>query len=313
VLRQVLFQVLLAGFAWIGARHLLPHALPGERVLRATRPPGAPWFFGLTVIGFLALNVDYVVVGHYTGVRQLGLYSLAFTLAFAPVTQFAWQIGKVLLPAAARTQTLASVGARATKAVYVGSLLMLPAVPPVIALAPEVLTALLGTEWKPMVLPFQILLVAGVTQALLAILREFLLGSGSVAFCVRVDAVWLVAMIVGLFLIVPLDGIEGAALTHLALLVPLAVAYSTAGARRMGLSRRSLCRPLLPVVGAVAAESVLLSVTVFVGMSAGASQGIARAVGACVGLVVVGLILWRPELRGGRVLLARFRPREGAA
>jgi O-antigen/teichoic acid export membrane protein len=313
VIRQVLFQALLAGFAWIGARQLLPHSLPGERLLRATRPPGAPWFFGLTVIGFLALNVDYLVVGHYTDVRQLGLYSLAFTVAFAPVTQFAWQVGKVLLPAAARTETLASVGARATKAVQVSTLLMLPAVPPVIALAPELLPGLLGTEWEPMVLPFQILLVAGVAQALLAILREFLLGSGSVAFCVRVDAFWLVAMVVGLFLIVPLDGIEGAALTHLALLVPLAVAYGTAGARRIGLSWRSLCRPLLPMVGAVAAESVLLSITVFVVMSAGASEGIARAAGASVGLAAVCLILWQPEFRDTRVLLARLRPRERAA
>jgi O-antigen/teichoic acid export membrane protein len=190
---------------------------------------------------------------------------------------------------------------------------MLPAVPPVIALAPEVLPRLLGSEWKPMVLPFQILLVAGVAQALLAILREFLLGSGSVAFCVRADAVWLVAMIVGLLLIVPIVGIEGAALTHLALLLPLAVAYSTAGARRIGLSWRSLCRPLLPMVGAVAAESLLLSITVFVAASAGASQGIARTVGAFVGLVVVGLILWQPEFRETRVLLARLRPRERAA
>jgi O-antigen/teichoic acid export membrane protein len=312
VLRQILFQVLLAAFAWAGARRLLPRRRPGERALRASRPAGAPWFFGVTVISFLALNLDYVIVGRYTDVAQLGLYSLAFTIAFAPVTQFAWQIGKVLLPAAARTETLASVGTRATKAVQASILLLLPAVPPMIALAPVVLPALLGPEWKPMVLPFQILLVAGVSQAVLAILREFLLGSGSVAFCVRVDAVWLLAMVAALFVAVPLIGIRGAALTHLAVLVPLAFAYCTAGARRMGSSWRLLCRPLVPLLAAVAAEAVLLSLTVALASAAGTSAGVARVTGALLGLVAVGLILWQPQFRDSRVLLTRLRPRESA-
>jgi O-antigen/teichoic acid export membrane protein len=309
VLRQILFQLLIACFAWIGARHLLPPRTPGQRLLRAARPPGASWFLALTVIGFLAFNIDYVVVGHYTDVRQLGLYSLAFTLAFAPVTQFAWQIGKVLLPAAARTETLASVGTRAVKAIQVSALLLLPALPLVIVLAPKLLPALLGPEWKPMVFPFEILVVAGVAQALLAILREFLLGSGNVAFCVRVDGIWLLAMFAGLLLALPLDGIRGAAITHLVLLVPVAVAYTTAGARRMGSSFGRLCRPLLPLLGAVAIESAFLSITIFVADSAGASDGIARVVGAAAGLLVVGVLLYLLTYREGRLLLPSLRPR----
>jgi len=311
VLRQILFHVLLAGFAWAGARHLLPRRKPGERALRAARPAAAPWFFALTVIGFLALNVDYVIVGRYTDVGQLGLYSLAFTIAFAPVTQFAWQIGKVLLPAAARTET-ASVGVLATKAIQVSTLLLLPAVPPAIALAPVVLPSLLGPEWTPMVLPFQVLLVAGVAQAVLAILREFLLGSGSVGFCVRIDAIWLLAMVACLLVVVPLGGITGAAFMHLGLLVPLAMAYGTAGARRMGSSWKRLCRPLLPLLGAVAAEAVLLSVTVLVAASAGASADVARVAGASLGVVAVGLVLCKPRFRDSRLLLTRLRPRESA-
>jgi O-antigen/teichoic acid export membrane protein len=312
VLRQILFQFLIACFAWIGARHLLPPRTPGERLLRTARPSGGPWFLGLTVIGFLAFNVDYVVVGHYTDVVQLGLYSLAFTLAFAPVTQFAWQIGKVLLPAAARSET-ASVGTRAAKAIQVSALLLLPAVPLVVVLAPKLLPELLGPEWKPMVLPFEILVVAGVVQALLAILREFLLGSGNVAFCVRVDAIWLLAMFAGLVLAVPLDGIRGAALTHLVLLVPLAVAYSTAGARRMGSSFGRLCRPLLPLFGAVAIESVCLGITVFVADSAGASDGIARVVGAVAGLMAVCVLLYLLASRESQLLLHGLRARRRTA
>ena len=73
-----------------------------RRWRRAARPAAASSFLLLAVISFVALNMDYVIVGRVADVAQLGLYSLAFTIAFAPLTQFAWQIGKVLFPAAAR-------------------------------------------------------------------------------------------------------------------------------------------------------------------------------------------------------------------
>ncbi len=67
-------------------------------------------FFMLAFTDFVALNSDFLVVGHLDGGRpSLGLYSLAFTLAFAPVTQVSWQVGRVLFPAAAATVDLATV------------------------------------------------------------------------------------------------------------------------------------------------------------------------------------------------------------
>jgi hypothetical protein len=87
VIRQVLNSALLAVLAWFAARRLLP----GLRQLlgRARRPervkrPGAQWFFVLSMFTLIATSVDYVIVGHLRSPRELGLYSLAFTLGFAP-------------------------------------------------------------------------------------------------------------------------------------------------------------------------------------------------------------------------------------
>ena len=55
--------------------------------------------FSLT--DFAVFNADSLTVGHFQGAQQLGLYALAFTLAFAPVTQFSAQIGNVLFSASA--------------------------------------------------------------------------------------------------------------------------------------------------------------------------------------------------------------------
>ena len=154
----------------------------------ARRDPVAWWFFALGVIVFLSLNVDYVVVGHFGDMTQVGLYSLAFAMAFAPVTQFAWQIGKVLFASAARADDPTAIGARAARSARLTALLVWPLVPPAFVLAPHVLPQLLGPEWQPMVLPFQLLLIVGAMHAVLAVVREFLLGAGNVRACFVVDA-----------------------------------------------------------------------------------------------------------------------------
>jgi O-antigen/teichoic acid export membrane protein len=316
VARQILFQALLSTFAWFGARGLVPAAEAGERRGRAARPAGATWFFLLATISFVALNVDYVVVARVTDVTQLGIYALAFTMAFAPMTQFAWQIGKVLFPAAARSRDSQVVGQRASKAVRLTGLVVLPAAPIVIALAPVMLPRLLGPEWSAMVVVFQILVVAGVVQALLAVMREFLLGSGAVAFCVRTEAFWLASTAGGLVLAVSIAGIRGAALTHLALVVPLTWAYGVLGAPRLGSSWRALWQPLVPLLRAVAFEVAAVAVTVGAVRAAGAPADAAWLAGAAAGVAGAGLALGgleRGPLREGRAVLFALRPREGSA
>jgi O-antigen/teichoic acid export membrane protein len=299
VARQVCFQALLAAFAWAGARGLLPAGDALRRGRRAARPAGGSWFMALAMISFVALNVDFVIVGHVADVAQLGLYALAFTIAFAPMTQFAWQIGKVLFPAAARTGAPAAVGARAAKAVRVTASILLPAAVPALALAPLVLPGLLGEQWEPMVVPFQILVVAGIVHALLAIVREFLLGSGSVAFCVRVEAVWLVATAVALVAGTRAGGIAGAALAHLALVVPLAAAYVLRGAPRIGLSPRAMWRSIAPVAAVVGAQSAALAATVAAVRAAGGGADGAWVAGAAAAGAVAVLGAWR-AVRGVR-------------
>ena len=219
------------------------------------RPPHAKWFFLLAIVSFVALNVDYVIVGRFTDVTQLGLYSLAFTIAFAPVTQFAWQIGKVLFPAAARTAA-ADVAGRAEKAVRIAGLVLLPSIAPAVVLAPVLLPQVLGDRWQPMVMPFQLLWTVGVIHAVLAILREFLLGTGNVRLCLPIDFVWLLGVAAALAVLVNLDGMRGAAFAHIVMVFPFAAAYIHYGLPRLGLAPRRLVAALAEVLRAVSAQCV---------------------------------------------------------
>jgi O-antigen/teichoic acid export membrane protein len=289
VLRQVLFQGLLAAFAWMGARALVPAA--GANDPPARRDPVARWFFALSLIAFVSLNVDYVLVGRYAGVAELGLYSLAFTLAFAPVTQFAWQIGKVLFASAARAEDATAVAPQAARAARLSALLVWPLVVPAVVIAPLVLPSLLGPEWRPMVLPFQLLLGAGAVHAVLAVVREFLLGTGGFRPCLGIDVAWLIGTVLALLALVPRYGIAGAALAHVALVVPLACAYAIVAARRLALTPAVLWRSMRLIVAAVAVQAAMTGLEAMLARWAGATPVAAAAVGVLSGAVALCLLL----------------------
>lgn len=310
VVRQLLSMGLLSAFAWIGARRLIPPRTAAERARRLPalqlRQPQWTGFFLLAAADFAVLNADVFVVGNLTRARGLGLYSLAFTLAFAPLTQIAWQIGRVLFPAAAATRRLQDVGRRTLVSLRLMALLLAPAVPPVLALAP-VLPEVLGSRWAPMVVPFQLLLAAGVGQALVSVIGESLSGTGNVWFRARVNLVWAIAMVAALVVLVSVDGIRGAALAHLALFVPFGIAYAVFGTRRLGIDARSVASALRPVALPVGVEALVTAATVVALRAAGTSAALAGVAGAVAGVAMMSLLLARlpsSPLPEGRAVLA---------
>jgi O-antigen/teichoic acid export membrane protein len=308
VARQLASMALLSLFAWLAARDLVPRREPAE-ARRALRLRQAGWigFFALALTDFVALNSDFLVVGHITAATSLGLYSLAFTLAFAPLTQISWQVGRVLFPAAAATGDLATVGRRTLVSVRMMGLLLAPFVPPILALAPVALPGLLGQRWEEMVAPFQILLVVGVGQAMVGMIGESLSGTGHIGWRARVNALWAAGMVGALILLVSLDGIRGAAWAHAALFVPFALAYATLGARKLGLEGARVAGAVAPLVAPVALQVAVTFGTLALLQAAGVDDGWAAVAGAVAGLAAAAAALLRlpsSPLPEGRAVLA---------
>jgi O-antigen/teichoic acid export membrane protein len=308
VIRQLVSMGLLSLCAWWLARDLLPaREAPAAHRRISLRQPGWTGFFALALTDFVALNADFLVVGNLTEATGLGLYSLAFTLAFAPLTQVSWQVGRVLFPAAAATSDPATVGRRTLVSLRMLALLLLPVAVPVVVLAPTVLPGLFGDEWRPMVAPFQILLVVGVGHALVGMIGESLSGTGRIGWRARVNLVWAVGMVGALLLLVSEDGIRGAAWAHALLFVPFALAYATAGARFLGVSGRAVARALAPVVGPVAVQAGATFGLALGLETAGIGDGWAGLGGAVVGLLVVAVLLRRGPLAEARAVVADAR------
>jgi O-antigen/teichoic acid export membrane protein len=297
VVRQVLYHAVLACLTWWMARDLLSGLRSSPAVhqhLSASRR-GGRWFLLLSAADLVAFNADYLVVGWLTDASQLGTYSLAFTLSFVPLRQFAWQVGGVFFAASAAVQDPERIGRQMMRALRMTGVLLLPIVPPAVTLAPWVLPGVLGSVWSDMVVPFQILLFVGVGHALLNVIGEFLAGTGNVDFRARVSVAWAVGMTGTLVLLVSAYGIRGAAAAHALLFVALAVAYGVGGSRRLGLSAVRVMRSLGGVVLPVVAQALTTATLVVTMLAAGIHQHVSEAVAATVGLGVVTILLLRTE------------------
>jgi O-antigen/teichoic acid export membrane protein len=314
VVRQLAAATLLPLLAWIVAvKPMKAEFAAPPRTRGPLRRKGAVWFFLLAATDFVALSVDAVVVGHSRGAAELGLYTLAFTLAFAPLTNFAWQIGKVIFPAAAQTAEMDVIVRRMLKTTRLTAVAVLPLLPPILVLAPVLLPGVLGQEWKPMVVPFQILVAVGVGHAVLVALGDSLSGVGAIAWRARLHLIWSLAMIIVLIVFVRLDGINGAALAHLIVFVPFALAYVFWGTRRLATNGRAFAGALRSVAIPVAAQAALtVAVLALLERTFSVSPGLAAVAAACAGLVFVIAVFFRftPALTGEcRTLATAFAGR----
>ena len=304
VVRQLSWGVALAALAWFFAAPHIPRPdAPSETPARVVR---AHWFMLFAVTQVVTLNLDYLVIGNTQTVEQLGLYTLAFMIAFAPVQHFSAHVGKVLFAAAAASGAELS-GARTVAATRLMAVLFLPCVPVAVVLAPALLPALLGHKWSGMVVPFQLLIVAGVGYAIVNCIGEALGGGGRIEFRAKVNVVWCLTMLAALIALVHLDGIRGAAVAQIGVFVAYAAVYATAGVRRAGAAPRTLWHAIRPILLAVGLQAAATWAALAVLEGAGAPHGLAAVVAAMFGTVVMATAATRGSRAPLREAIATVR------
>lgn len=296
VVRQLLYEGLIAVLLWRAARRVLPGLMgrpaDGEQ---GRAPGGRRAFLVVSASGMIAMTLDNMVVGATLDAKQLGYYALAFSIAFAPLTQISWRLGGVLFPAAAATKDLAVVGRRTVSIVRVTSTMLLPLVPAGAVLAPVLVRAVLGDKWAPMVGPLQILLAVGAAHAVTNVIGESLSGTGNVRQRAWWDASWALLTLGAVAVLAHFEGTKGAAAGHLVGFLPLAVGYLLIGTRLIGSSPGELWRAMRALLVAVALQA---AVTVAVVEALGGAQEAGAAVAAAgAGLAVALLVLWRAPSR----------------
>jgi O-antigen/teichoic acid export membrane protein len=192
----------------------------------------------------IAWSGGTLVVAACTDPTQVGLYTMAFSLAYAPLTQISWTIGTVLFPAVAASRDLENVRHQTLKALRLMTLLLLPLLPAAIALAPGLIPAVLGQKWVGAVAPFQILAVVGIGQGIANVLGEVFSGIGGKTLNrrARIDLLWGAGTLAAIAVGVRLAGIQGAAIAYVFTFCGLAAAY-------VWCASRALQMPYIRIIG----------------------------------------------------------------
>ncbi len=123
--------------------------------------------FGERLLGYFVANSDFLVTGRALGAETLGFYNFAYQIPHLAETHVVPIVGRVLFPVLSQVQDdlerlrrgylqtlrlIASTCAPFSALLYVS--------------APEFIPVVYGSRWQPVVLPLQILCLAGFSHAL---------------------------------------------------------------------------------------------------------------------------------------------------
>jgi PST family polysaccharide transporter len=212
---------------------------------------------GANFLNYILVNVDYVFVGHLMGATALGVYMLAFTVASAPAGMLGSVINSVAVPAFSRAKDDAELLKSAIcSSLRVVSLIVLPICGLLVVLAHPLALAVYGTKWAAASPALSILSLYGAISVICVLFANVLTSMGKAKFILFVQFVWLAALVPAMVLGVRQDGITGAAMAHIAIIVPLVLpCYLIALKRATGVRIPMLGKAFFPplVAASVAA------------------------------------------------------------
>jgi PST family polysaccharide transporter len=239
---------------------------------------------GANFVNYILLNVDYALVGRLMGAAALGTYVLAFNVSSWPSSLLGAVINTVSMPAFSRVRhdpvLLRKAIGNAVRAV---TLIAMPMCALSIALARPLVLTLYGARWIAAANVLSVLAFYGLAAVLCTLFASMLAGLGRTKALLVVQVVWLVPLVVAMALGVRQDGIVGAAVAHVVVVIPIVLPFYLFTLKRAtNVSLLSLGRAALPA--AVASSLAALG-------TAGIASMLSRPVEQLiVGGVVGGLI-----------------------
>ena len=130
------------------------------------------YILGTDLLRYISLNGDYMVIGRFLGVFELGLYRFAHMIANYPVENIVWVVGKVCFPAFSKLQNdLARLRETFLKMIKLLSLVSFPLFIGLVGVAHELIPFVFGEKWNNAIIPLQI--IVGFT-----LIRSFVSPSG---------------------------------------------------------------------------------------------------------------------------------------
>ncbi|WP_310962181.1 lipopolysaccharide biosynthesis protein [Nocardioides terrisoli] len=142
------------------------------------------------VLNYAMINSDSVIIGTRLGAASLGIYDRAFQLLALPLSKLSVPATKVALPLLSRVQAEPERFRRLLlrgQTVVVHPVLLLFSV--MVGFGEILIPLVLGGQWHPAVVPFQILCFGGCLNALTVVTNWAFMATGSMRAYLKVTAV----------------------------------------------------------------------------------------------------------------------------
>jgi O-antigen/teichoic acid export membrane protein len=273
------------------------------------------WAYGLPImaasgIHFITLQVDNIVVGKVLDLAALGYYLVAFRWANFGSYQLAAGIGSVLFPTFSHWRATEQDPIDQFEMVLrMSAVLYVPMAVGMILIAPEFVRVALGERWLPIIIPLQVLCVAGIFRSVGSTAGKLLLALGHPKVEVRVQFGFLVTLTV---LLVPLTawfGVVGASLSVLVAGIPWHLGVRVMALRRVtGIGFTTIGRAMLPSLTAAAVMVTIILLAKVLVASAAPTLGFLLFV-VPLGAILYTVTIW---VLLGKELTLVLRPASGA-
>ncbi len=260
--------------------------------------------FGIPLVGvgfvnYVLLNVDYALIGHLLGAVALGVYVLAFNVSSWPAGLVGGAVGNISMPAFSRVKhdpdLLKDAVTRSLRAV---SLIVLPMCGLMMVLARPLVLTLYGAKWIASSEALSILSIYGAISVIGILFGNILAGLGKVKAMLAVQLLWLGALVPAMVIGVRQDGIDGAAIAHVAVIVPLVLpSWMFVLRKATGVRFTMLGRAIFPPLLVASAAALAAKVT--------ASHFVSPLIQLLTGLVVGCLIYAVAAFPQGLALLSQ--------
>ena len=211
-----------------------------------------------SLLEYVLLNADYLVVGRVLGPVALGLYLLAYNISNWPVAIISDAVRRVSIAGFARLEddeARLREGFRRTFSIMV--IVSLPLVLVLAVLAEDVVQVLYGPTWLPSAAVLTWLALLGGVRVAVGYVFDLLVGIGRTRLTLALKAAWLVVLLPGLLWAASTGGIPRVGMVHAVVGLAVATPLFLTATRTVGLDLHTLAGDLVRPVGAALLAAVL--------------------------------------------------------
>jgi len=203
------------------------------------------WILGSTIIIFLLVQGDDILVGKLLGATLLGFYQMAYRFSSAPATEITHVISQVTFPVYSKLQDkLPSLRAAYLETLQLTALVSMPLAGGMFILAPEFTTIFLGDKWIPMVPAMQVLCVYGALRSINATFGPLYHAVGHPAILTKISFIQLCFFVAVIYPLTTKWEILGASIAVMAASILCFFLASHQALRILNESRKTLFRIL---------------------------------------------------------------------